>query len=160
MAFQSSKTYGHDVGLSCVFRQWRAESHCNQLHGYALSFKFTFECDELDSRNWVVDFGAMKGLKEQLQAYFDHTLVIADDDPSKAFFLKLHPAGLANVIVLPDVGCEAFAMFAWSLGHRWLQEQYIPKLLAESARVEGPEGLHLVSVEVREHGANGALYAP
>ena len=26
-----------------AYRQWRADSHCNKIHGYALSFKFEFE---------------------------------------------------------------------------------------------------------------------
>ncbi|SVB70610.1 uncharacterized protein METZ01_LOCUS223464, partial [marine metagenome] len=28
--YQSTKTYGNEVGLSCCFRQWRADSHCNK----------------------------------------------------------------------------------------------------------------------------------
>ena len=31
--FLSTKTYGHDLGLSAAFRQWRAESHCRLIHG-------------------------------------------------------------------------------------------------------------------------------
>ena len=35
--WRSTKTYGHEEGLSCCFRQWRAtHSHCRLLHGYAL----------------------------------------------------------------------------------------------------------------------------
>ena len=55
--FKSTKTYGHDLGFSAAFRQWRADSHCKYIHGYALAFRFEFEADELDVRNWVVDFG-------------------------------------------------------------------------------------------------------
>ena len=39
--YQSTKTYGNDVGLSCTFRQWKADSHCNKLHGYSLGFRFS-----------------------------------------------------------------------------------------------------------------------
>ena len=39
----STKTYGHERGLSCAFRQPLAlHSHCSLLHGYALSFSFKF----------------------------------------------------------------------------------------------------------------------
>lgn len=31
--YQSTKTYGHDRGFSCAFRQWRADSHCRLIHG-------------------------------------------------------------------------------------------------------------------------------
>ena len=68
----STKCYGHNIGLSAVFRQPLAHSHCKLLHGYSLSFKFTFGCDELDERNWVVDFGGLKPLKAWLEETFDH----------------------------------------------------------------------------------------
>ena len=30
------------------------------VHGYSLGFKLVFECDSLDERNWVMDFGGLK----------------------------------------------------------------------------------------------------
>lgn len=45
----STKTY-RQIG-SVAYRQWRADSHCHNLHGYALSFHFEFEADTLDARN-------------------------------------------------------------------------------------------------------------
>ena len=47
MMYQSTKTYGNDVGLSCTFRQWKADSHCNKLHGYSLGFRFVFEAQKI-----------------------------------------------------------------------------------------------------------------
>ncbi|NBW12461.1 MAG: 6-pyruvoyl tetrahydrobiopterin synthase, partial [Caulobacteraceae bacterium] len=66
--FISTKTYGHERGYAVAYRQWRADTHCNLIHGYALAFHFEFECDEdrLDRRNWCVDFGGYKSLKERL----------------------------------------------------------------------------------------------
>ena len=59
--FLSTKTYGTDRGLSCTFRQAGAtHSHCSLLHGYSIGIKLVFECDELDERNWVFDFGGLK----------------------------------------------------------------------------------------------------
>ena len=47
--YTSTKTYGHNIGLSAVFRQPHADhSHCRFLHGYSLQFKFVFGCNELD----------------------------------------------------------------------------------------------------------------
>ena len=88
-AYQSTKSYGHEMGFSCCFRQWRADSHCRLLHGYALAFKFIFESKTLDVRNWVVDFGGLKPLKAMLQDTFDHTLLVAEDDPKKQVLLDL-----------------------------------------------------------------------
>ena len=111
MPYQSTKTYGHEIGLSCAFRQWRAQSHCQLIHGYALSFKFIFESETLDFNNWVVDFGGLKPLKEKLQKQFDHTLLVAKDDPKKEVLLFLQEHGLANVILVEATGCEATAKY-------------------------------------------------
>ena len=72
MSHYSTKTYGHNIGLSAVFRQPHADhSHCRFLHGYSLGFKFKFACNELDNKNWVVDFGGLKPLKKWLEDSFD-----------------------------------------------------------------------------------------
>jgi 6-pyruvoyltetrahydropterin/6-carboxytetrahydropterin synthase len=146
--FSSTKTYGHEIGLSACFRQWRAESHCRLLHGYALSVRFEFEADELDERNWVVDFGSLKSLKGMLEDAFDHTLLVAEDDPFKATFETLDKAGLARVVMVPATGCEAFAKLIAEATAVWLLDNgYSPRV-------------RLASVEVREHGANSAIYRP
>lgn len=148
MTFLSTKTYGHEIGLSAVFRQWKANSHCNQLHGYALAFRFVFESTELDYRNWVVDFGGLKGLKLSLQHVFDHKTVVAEDDPKLTELLMLGEHGIADVVVVKAVGCEKFAELAANLAEQELKALGI----AERVRV--------VEVECSEHGANSAIYRP
>lgn len=143
---QSTKTYGHDVGLSACFRQWRADSHCRFLHGYALAVSMTFQAPTLDHRHWVVDFGALKPVKEWLQKAFDHKLLVAKDDPHLSALEELQRLGLAQIVVLPATGCEAFAEHIYASVERWLS------VAGFAPRVE------LVSVEVREHGANSALF--
>ena len=87
--YYSGKTYAHNTGHSCAFRQWRADSHCNLIHGYALQFEFLFGGEELDERNWIVDFGGLKPLKEWLKYMFDHTYLLASDDPEfETFYTK------------------------------------------------------------------------
>lgn len=144
--FQSTKTYGHEIGFSCAFRQHKAESHCSLVHGYALGFKFTFEAQNLDVRNWVVDFGGLKSLKQILADTFDHTLIIAEDDPLSSYFRSLHDAGGCRLVVLPAAGCEMFAKFVYEVADQWLKDAgFAPRC-------------KLVSVEVSEHGANSAIY--
>ena len=36
------RSYKEFNGYSTAFRQWRAESHCRYVHGYALRFKVWF----------------------------------------------------------------------------------------------------------------------
>ena len=89
MTYRVIKTYGNERGLSCAFRQWRADSHCRLIHGYSLGFRFTFEAKTLDDKNWVYDFGDMGFVKEFLEDNFDHILMVANDDPRKMDLLKM-----------------------------------------------------------------------
>ena len=116
------------------------------IHGYALSFKFIFETDELDKRNWVVDFGSLKGLKAILEDTFDHKTVIAEDDPHLEYFKQGHDLGVLELVVVPAGGCEKFAEMTYEVTEQWLTDNgYSPRC-------------RLVSVEVSEHGANSAIY--
>lgn len=155
MTFQSTKTYGHEQGLSCAFRQWRAESHCRQLHGYALAFRFVFEATELDDKGWVVDFGGLKDLKEELKILFDHTTAVAGDDPNLETFKIMHENRMANVTVFPDgVGVEKFARKAW--WEAWSVVQGMNR--AGAARGLPADRLRVVSCECMEHAGNSAIY--
>ena len=127
--FQSTKIFD---GFSTVFRQWQAEgTHCRFLHGYAIEFKVTFQ-GELDERNWVWDFGGMKraenkidGLspKDWFDYMFDHTFIVAEDDPYKESFLKMNEAGVAQVRVVPSVGAERFAEFIYKKVNPFVLEE-------------------------------------
>ena len=79
--YRVTKTYGPERGFSCAFRQWSAKSNCKYLHGYSLGFKIVLESVSLDINNWVYDFGKFTFLEEWLKDNFDHTLLVAKDDP-------------------------------------------------------------------------------
>lgn len=144
--YKSTKTYGHEVGLSCAFRQWRADSHCSFLHGYSLKFHFEFEAEELDARNWVVDFGSLKSLKGILEDTFDHKTLVAEDDPEIEWFKEADRRGILQLVVLPAAGCEKFAEYVYEVAEQWLVDNgYSPRC-------------RLSKVEVHEHGANSATY--
>ena len=148
MRYQSTKTYTAERGLSCCFRQHRANSHCNFLHGYAIGFSFTFEADSLDYRNWVVDFGELKVVKAWLDKTFDHKCLVADDDPDAKEFHAMAAIGIIDMVTLPKVGCEAFAELAGRFVAAWLDDAgYAPRV-------------RLRSVECREHAGNSAIYFP
>lgn len=163
--FYSTKTYGQELGLSAVFRQHRAtHSHCSLLHGYALGFKFTFACTSLDDRNWVQDFGGLKVLKERLQATFDHKVVVAEDDPMLDHICSLSGT-VADVLVLPAVGCEAFAEYAFGLAKKVIEDANRAEVQRLQAvhipghgRRDGQQRVRVHSVECFEHGANSAIY--
>jgi len=142
LKYQVIKTYGNETGHSCAFRQWRADSHCNLIHGYALGFEITFEAAELNEQNWVIDFGDLGILKQYLKDTFDHTTIIANDDPEHETFLMLQNLNLINLKVMDNVGCEAFAENVFDFCY----EKF------SSMRVD------IKSVKVFEHGSNSAVF--
>jgi len=145
--FRSTKTYGHEIGLSCCFRQWRADSHCSLLHGYALAIRVEFSAEDLDVRNWVVDFGSLKSFKGRLEDTFDHKLLVAEDDPELDMLSSLAGLGLADVVVVEATGCEQFAKLIYEFAQLWLQDNGYG------------DRCKVAMVEVREHGANSAIYS-
>lgn len=145
MKYYSTKTFGNDRGLSCAFRQWRATSHCNQIHGYSLGFRFLFEADKLDDRNWVYDFGNTKWIKMYLEEAFDHTTAVAADDPHLNLFRAMDDAGVLTLRIFSAVGCEKFAEIVYAD-------------IAPQVADETQNRVRLKSVEVFEHGSNSAIY--
>lgn len=151
--FQSTKLFD---GYSCVFRQWRAEgTHCAYLHGYGVSFRVWFE-GELDHRNWVWDFGGMKRAKTFIDGMnpkmwmdymFDHTTIVAIDDPSLATFQKMDDDGLIQLRVISATGAEQFA-------------KYIYKKLNAFVQTETEGRVRVAQVEFMEHSKNTAIYKP
>ena len=149
--FQSSKVFD---GFSTVFRQWKAETtHCRFVHGYGISFKVYFEGD-LDERNWVWDFGGMKRAKTQIDGkspkeyfdfMFDHTLIVAEDDPFKNAFIEMGEAGAAQVRIIPATGAEKFAEFIFNKVNPFVLEE-------TDGRVR------VTKVKFMEHGKNAAYY--
>jgi 6-pyruvoyltetrahydropterin/6-carboxytetrahydropterin synthase len=149
--FQSTKIFD---GYSTVFRQWRAkDTHCSFLHGYGISFKIIFE-GELDERNWVWDFGGMKRAKGTIDGMspkvwmdymFDHTYIIAEDDPFVYKALEMHNEGIVQLRVIPATGAEQFAKFIYDKVSKFISE-------------ETNNRVRVVSVEFKEHEKNSAIY--
>jgi len=158
--FISTKVFD---GFSCCFRQWKATTtHCQYLHGYGVSFKVWFE-GELDERNWVWDFGGMKRAKtkidgkspkEWMDYMFDHTVLIAEDDPMRMQFEMMHNdqprgkqyEGPMRIRIVPATGAEKFAEFIFNKLNPFVQEE-------TNGRVK------VKQVEFREHGKNSAIYS-
>lgn len=149
--FKSTKVFD---GFSTVFRQWKAPmTHCSYLHGYAVSFKVTFE-GELDEKNWVWDFGGMKrattriegmNAKAWLAYMFDHTTIIAEDDPDLLLFEGLAQRNIIQLRVIPATGAERFA-------------EYIYDNLNKFVMAETDGRVRITQVEFMENGKNSAIY--
>ena len=149
--FTSTKVFD---GFSCCFRQWKAtETHCRFLHGYGISFKVTFEGD-LDHRNWVWDFGGMKRAKtlidfkqpkEWMDFMFDHTVIIAEDDPELDYFKAMDKAEIIQLRVIEATGAEKFSEFIFNKLNKFVKKETMGRV-------------KVAQVEFMEHGKNTAIY--
>ena len=139
-----SKSY-KELG-SVVFRQAKANNHCQRLHGYALSFHFEFEASTLDAAHWVMNFGGFRELKTFLEDKFDHTLLVAKDDPAIETLMALGEQGLAKVIVMEKTGCEALADYLYD---------YVNGVFLQASGEQ--ERVWCTKVEVREKESNMAM---
>lgn len=147
MAHLSTKTYGNERGLSCCSRQWAADSDCHLLHGYSFGFHFVFAAEQLDKRGWVLDFGrgGFGKIRDWLHETFDHTLLVAEDDPERPALEALGERGIARVRVVPGTSCERMAEMAFHKADEIVREATKGRCWVES-------------VECSEHGSNSAIY--
>ena len=166
--FYSTKTYGNDRGLSCCFRQWRAtHSHCSTLHGYSIGIKLVFESETLDDKNWAMDFGGLKEFKSWADYMFDHTLIIAKDDPMLSFFKQMNDVvnmgskdpsssipyergAICDLRIVEGVGCEMFAKLCY--------DKMSELLISGEMRYPINPNVRIKSAEVFEHAGNSATY--
>jgi 6-pyruvoyltetrahydropterin/6-carboxytetrahydropterin synthase len=142
--FQSTKVI--ELG-SCAFRQWRAEhSHCKFVHGYQLKAKLWFGGEELDEKNWIVDFGGLKKLKEAFKYQFDHTTCVAGDDPELDLFKEMERRGVIQLRIMPNgVGIERTAEFVFNIADEHVKQITNGRCWCERA-------------EVFEHEDNSAIF--
>jgi 6-pyruvoyltetrahydropterin/6-carboxytetrahydropterin synthase len=83
--------------------------------------------------------------KAWMDYMFDHTFIVAEDDPFKESFLKMDEAGVAQVRVIPATGAEKFS-------------EYLYTKLSAFVTEETEGRVRVVSVEFMEHSKNTALY--
>lgn len=145
--FTSTKEYVDE--FPCAYKQWKADTHCNLNHGYSFSMKFYFGANELDKRGWVVDYGGLSELKTLLKQQFDHTTLIAQDDPDLEKYQQLEKDGILKLNVLPGLGCERIA----DLVYKFVNGVYLPDYLGEGEASR----VWCYRVEVRETQSNMAF---
>jgi 6-pyruvoyltetrahydropterin/6-carboxytetrahydropterin synthase len=87
-----------------------------------------------------------KSPKEWMDYMFDHTLVVAEDDPYNNAFTKMDEAGVAQVRVIPATGAEKFA-------------EYIYTKLNSFVKAETKDRVRVTKVKFMEHGKNAACYS-
>jgi 6-pyruvoyltetrahydropterin/6-carboxytetrahydropterin synthase len=117
-----------------------------------------------------MDFGGLKAFKEWSEWQFDHTLIIAQDDPHLKMFKQMAQLGLqdqggvCDLRIVEAVGCEKFAELAYRTMNEILQAYQEgrgwthPDGRLFEARYPVGANVRLRSVEVFEHTGNSAIY--
>ena len=85
--------------------------------------------------------------KEWMDYMFDHTMIIAEDDPFRSAFEQMGTSEVAQVRILPAVGAEKFAEYIYEKLNGWVIEE-------SEGRVK------VAQVEFREHEKNNASFRP
>ena len=91
--------------------------------------------------------GTIDGMnpKAWMDYMFDHTTLVAKDDPFIDAFKKMDELGLAQLRLLPAVGAEQFAKFIFEKLNTFVQEE-------TEGRVK------VAKVEFKENDRNTAIY--
>jgi 6-pyruvoyltetrahydropterin/6-carboxytetrahydropterin synthase len=96
-----------------------------------------------------MDFGSLKPVKKMLHYLFDHTLIIAKDDPKKDTLQNL--THVADLRYLPNVGCEKFAETVFNQ-----VESILQMLKNEDQEGAINKTVEVYSVTCFEHAGNSA----
>ena len=83
--------------------------------------------------------------KEWMDWMFDHTVIVAKDDPYINNFRNLHASGIIQLREVEATGAEKFAEFIY---HK----------LNNFVKTETNERVRILQVEFMEHGKNTAIY--
>jgi 6-pyruvoyltetrahydropterin/6-carboxytetrahydropterin synthase len=85
--------------------------------------------------------------KEWMDYMFDHTVVMATDDPALETCRDLDKQGFIQLREVPATGAERFAQFIYDKVNPFIMDE-------TNGRVK------IAKVEFREHGKNSAIYEP
>jgi len=83
--------------------------------------------------------------KEWMDYMFDHTTIIAEDDPHLSKFQKMHSEGIIQLRIIEATGAEKFA-------------EYIYNKLNNFVHIETEGRVRVTKVKFMEHGKNAAYY--
>jgi 6-pyruvoyltetrahydropterin/6-carboxytetrahydropterin synthase len=98
--------------LPCCRRSWANHGKRVFLHGYERAFEIEFACAETEpGTGAVLDAKTLTQVWAALRNQFDHTTLIAVNDPQRALFEMLADRGVIDLRLMDSTGMEGSA--AW-----------------------------------------------
>jgi 6-pyruvoyltetrahydropterin/6-carboxytetrahydropterin synthase len=76
---------------------------------------------------------------------FDHTVIVAEDDPELDYFKAMDKAEIIQLRVIEATGAEKFAEFIFNKLNRFVKKETMGRV-------------KIAQVEFMEHGKNTAIY--
>jgi 6-pyruvoyltetrahydropterin/6-carboxytetrahydropterin synthase len=91
--------------------------------------------------------GTIDGMnpKAWMDYMFDHTTIVAEDDPQLEFFKQLNAEDIIQLRIIPATGAEQFSKYIYEKLNTFVQEE-------TNGRVK------VAKVEFMEHNKNTAIY--
>lgn len=134
--------------LPCSHRSWAHGGKCAFLHGYERCFEIEFGCERLEAgTGFVVDFGELKQVRALLQEQFDHTTLVATDDPELELFEELARREVIDLRVMAHTGMEGAAEWAY---------EHVDCLIRDATG----DRVRVTRVVARESRKNAVVFSP
>jgi len=140
--FSCRKSY-RDIPFA--HRQHNHDGHCALVHGHNWTFTFEFASESLDETGFVIDFGKLGFIREEIRARFDHAYVYNAGDEASVRLVKSNP-DLFRPLEVERCSCEGIA-------------KYLLDVLQPRVRTETGGRVRISAVEVEEDSKNAARYA-
>ncbi len=105
--------------LPCCHRTWANHGKRFFLHGYERTFEVEFACAETaPGTGLVVESSHLKEIRAALRYQFDHTTLIATDDPQRDLFELLAEQGVIDLRIMDNTGMEGSAAWVFDTAER------------------------------------------
>jgi 6-pyruvoyltetrahydropterin/6-carboxytetrahydropterin synthase len=105
--------------LPCCHRSWANLGKRFFLHGCERTFEIEFACDKTEPNTGVVvDSAALDEVRSALRYQFDHTTLIAEDDPQRDLFELLAERGVVDLRIMDSTSMEGSAAWVFDTAER------------------------------------------
>jgi 6-pyruvoyl tetrahydropterin synthase len=105
--------------LPCCHRSWANHGKRFFLHGYDRTFEVEFGCAETEpGTGLVIDGNSLNEVGTPLRYQFDHTTLIAQDDPQRDLFELLAERGVIDLRIMDNTGMEGSAAWVFDTAER------------------------------------------
>jgi 6-pyruvoyltetrahydropterin/6-carboxytetrahydropterin synthase len=106
-------------GLPCCQRVWTGTGKQAFLHGYERTFEIEFACAETEpGSGLVVNNECIKTIRAALRFQFDHTTLVAADDPQRDLFELMAINGVIDLRIMDNTGTQCCAAWVFDTAER------------------------------------------